>query len=374
MTTPRPPANGATAAGTAVYRDAHPALAERGHFRSTTTGLTLSSVGLGTYLGDEDDASDVLYGEALRRAIDLGCNTIDTAINYRCQRSERAVGRALQTILRSGQVERNQIVVATKVGFLPFDGHVPPNPQAYLRRTYIERGITEPRELVAGCHCIAPDFLHDQLSRSLANLETGTIDIYYLHNPETQLQEVSREEFNARMKAAFAFLEAQADAGRIGAYGIATWNGLRRSGRAPDYLALSDLIRLAEELRGPAHRFRFVQLPYNLAMTEARTLASQPMDGRRLTVLQTAQELDMTVIASASILQGQLTRLPGNLAAALPGLGSDAQRAIQFVRSTAGVTTALVGMRGRRHVEDNLAVARVAPDPAAAETVLARAA
>jgi aryl-alcohol dehydrogenase-like predicted oxidoreductase len=365
---------GATPAGTAAYRDAHPALAARGHFRASTTGLVMSSVGLGTYLGEEDDASDRLYGEAVARALELGCNVVDSAINYRCQRSERIVGRTLGTLIRRGVVRRDQVVVATKVGFLPFDGHVPPNPEAYLQRTYVDSGIIDPRDLVAGCHCIGPAFLHDQLGRSLANLDLPSIDIYYLHNPETQLQEVARGEFQARMKAAFAFLEAQADAGRIRAYGIATWNGLRRTRRAPDYLALADLVRLAEELRGPHHRFRFVQLPFNLAMAEARTVIDQPLDGKRLSVLGAARHLNLTVVASASILQGELARLPEALAAALPGLGSDTQRAIQFVRSTLGITTALVGMRGRRHVEDNLSVARVSPDPDAAEGLVTRAA
>lgn len=365
---------GATPAGTSTYRDAHPGLAARGHFRTSTTGLVVSSVGLGTYLGEEDDTSDALYGEAVARALELGCNVIDAAINYRCQRSERVVGRTLTALIRRGVLRRDQVVVATKVGFLPFDGHVPSDPEEYLRRTYLESGIIDPRDLVAGCHCIAPAFLHDQLGRSLANIDLPSIDVYYLHNPETQLQEVGRDEFHARMKAAFAFLEAQADAGRIGAYGIATWNGLRRGKRAPDYLALADLVRLAEELRGPAHRLRFIQLPFNLAMAEARTMAVQPLDGQRLSVLDVARHLNLTVVASASILQGELARLPGALAAALPGLASDAQRAIQFTRSTPGITTALVGMRGRRHVEDNLSVARVAPDPDAAEGLLAPAA
>ncbi len=366
--------SGATPAGTAGYRDAHATLAATGHFRSSVTGLTISSIGLGTYLGDEDDASDALYGEATAGAIELGCNVIDAAINYRCQRSERIVGGTIARLIRDGRVRRDQLVVATKVGFLPFDGHVPADPEAYLQRTYVATGILEAREVVAGCHSIAPSFLHDQLRRSLANLALERIDVYYVHNPETQLQEADRVEFHARMKAAFAFLEAQADAGRIGAYGIATWNGLRRPRQAADSLSLAELVRLAEELRGPAHRFRFVQVPFNLAMTEASRLATQALDGERISVLEAARRLDLTVIASASILQGQLTHLPPNIAAALPGHATNAQRALQFARSTPGITTALVGMRGRRHVEENLSVARIAPDAAAARGILARAA
>jgi aryl-alcohol dehydrogenase-like predicted oxidoreductase len=265
-------------------------------------------------------------------------------------------------------------VIATKGGFLPFDGRVPTDPRRHLERTYLDTGIIDRRDLVAGCHCITPRYLADQLERSLANLGVECIDIYYLHNPETQLQEIGREEFRARMRAAFGFLEEQADAGRIAFYGVATWNGLRRPRHARDHLGLAELVRLAEESRPRGHRFRFLQLPYNLAMAEARTLKAQALEGASVSALEAAHHFGITALASASILQGQLTRLPREFAAAFPGLGTDAQRAIQFARSTPGITTALVGMRGRRHVEDNLALARVPPDPEAAEGLLGRAA
>jgi aryl-alcohol dehydrogenase-like predicted oxidoreductase len=364
----------ATAEATAARRDDAGTGAAPGHYRTGANGLVLSSVGLGTYLGDEDDTSDALYAEAVLAAIALGCNVIDTAINYRCQRSERVIGRVVASAVSQGRIRRDEIVIATKGGYLPFDGRVPADPQEYIEETYVDTGIIDRRELVAGCHCIAPGYLADQLDRSLANLGIECVDIYYLHNPETQLQEISRDEFRTRMRAAFTFLEQQVDAGRIASYGIATWNGLRRPRHAREHLPLAELVRLAEEIRPGGHHFRFVQLPYNLAMAEARTLKAQAFNGERLSTLDAAHHLGITVIASAAILQGQLTRLPRDFAAAFPGLGTDAQRAIQFARSTPGITTALVGMRGRRHVEENLALARVPPDPEAAEGLLGRAA
>jgi aryl-alcohol dehydrogenase-like predicted oxidoreductase len=67
-------------------------------------------------------------------------------------------------------------------------------------------------------------------------------------------------------------------------------------------------------------------------------------------------------MASASVYQGHLTRgLPAVLAEVLAGPETDAQRALQFVRSTPGITVALVGMKQRAHVEENLALARVPP-------------
>ena len=107
-----------------------------------------------------------------------------------------------------------------------------------------------------------------------------------------------------------------------------------------------------------------IQLPYNLAMPEAFTRANQKLEGVFVSTLAAAQRLGMYVMASASVYQGQLTRgLPAVVTDYLPGLTSDAQRAIQFVRSTPGIGTALVGMKTLAHVDENLAAAAVAPMP-----------
>jgi predicted aldo/keto reductase-like oxidoreductase len=67
-------------------------------------------------------------------------------------------------------------------------------------------------------------------------------------------------------------------------------------------------------------------------------------------------------MCSASILQGQLTRnLPAVVGEIISGLSTDAQRALQFVRSAPGVTVALVGMKDIIHVEENVKVAQVPP-------------
>jgi aryl-alcohol dehydrogenase-like predicted oxidoreductase len=189
-----------------------------------------------------------------------------------------------------------------------------------------------------------------------------TIDIYYLHNPETQLSEVSRPVFMRRLRAAFEFLESAARDRRIGVYGTSTWSGYRQPSSARDFLSLPDLVAVAEEIGGPGHHFRVVQMPYNLAMTEAFTLPNQP-DGREpVAPLEAARKLGVYVMTSASIYQGQLVRnLPPVLSEVLPGLDTDAQRALQFVRSTPGVGTALVGMRSEAHVDEAARLARVAP-------------
>ena len=98
------------------------------HFRRLDGGPRTSSLGIGTYLGKEDGATDVQYQKAVTRALERGINVIDTAINYRFQRSERAVGAALEEAIGRGLVARDEVIVATQGGFIPFEGRMPPDP------------------------------------------------------------------------------------------------------------------------------------------------------------------------------------------------------------------------------------------------------
>src|SRR5688500_15464921 len=181
----------ATPEGTARYRARVGSRAAEGHFRELRgngagEALQLSSIGLGTYLGGDDDATDRRYEEAIARAIEDGCKVLDAAINYRSMRSERSIGRALAAAFAAGTLQRDEVVVATKAGFLPFDGGRPRDPGGYLRETYVTGGVLKPEDIVAGCHAMTPGYLRDQLERSRTNLGLDTIDVFYLHNPETQ--------------------------------------------------------------------------------------------------------------------------------------------------------------------------------------------
>jgi aryl-alcohol dehydrogenase-like predicted oxidoreductase len=353
---------GATPAGTRRYAERLRPAATPEHFRQLS-GLSVSSIGLGTYLGHWDDHTDQMYQEATKRAIELGCNVIDSAINYRFQRSERSIGAALKQLFDSGKAHRDEIIIATKGGFFAFDGEPPRDSNRWIKENLIATGAASPDDIVES-HCMSPSYLDNQLSQSLKNLGVETIDIYYIHNPETQLDGVSREEFQRRLRAAFEFLEQAAGDERIQLYGTATWNGYRVSQQTRGYLNLAEIEQLARDVAGDGHHFRVIQLPYNLGMPEALTTANQIVDGEPLSTLEAATRLGIAVMCSASILQARLTQnLPGFVGKALTGLVTDGQRAIQFVRSTPGVTTALVGMSQRSHVEENLMVARIPPAP-----------
>ena len=350
----------ATTAGTDRYRGRFSERIPAEHFRQSQ-GLWLSSIGIGTYLGNYDTDTDQQYHDAIVRAAESGCNVIDSAINYRLQRSERAIGTALKEIASKG-FNRDEIVVATKGGFIPYDGEPPSDARRYFEETFVKPGIANFSDVIAGVHCMTPSYLLSQLDCSLRNLDLECVDIYYLHNPETQLGTLGREEFSERLQLAFEALEGAVAAGKIGVYGTATWNGYRNPANAKDYLSLAEMVDIALKVGGKEHHFKAIQLPLNLGMTEALSLANQRLDGEALTILQAAQALGITVMCSASILQGQLTRaLPGIIADTFPGLETDGQRALQFVRSTPGVTTALVGMKQIAHVDENLRTAHIPP-------------
>ena len=350
----------ATPQGTARFRDRFAARCPR-HFREAQ-GLWLSTIGLGTYLGDPSAAQDELYQRAIGRALEMGANVLDSAVNYRHQRSERAIGAALSALVSSGSLRRDEVFVATKAGFLAFDAEEPADPSAYFQEKFVEPGTVRPDDVAAGCHVMSPAYLENQIEASRINLGLETIDLYYVHNPETQLSQVSRQEFYRRLKAAFAQLEKAAVDGKIRLYGTATWNAYRVGPDSRDAVSLSEVLRIAEEVGGNDHHFRAVQLPFNLAMTEALAVATQQVDQKQVPALRAAQAHRLMVFSSASLLQGQLARgMPPELAEWFPGLKTDAQRALQFVRSTPGITCALLGMSHLEHVEENLATAAVAP-------------
>jgi aryl-alcohol dehydrogenase-like predicted oxidoreductase len=350
----------ATADGTLRYAARFQGRSAAGHFREIRGGLVLSSIGIGTYLGEPDDATDRAYADAIVDAVENGINVVDSAINYRFQRSERAVGVALKDLFARGY-SRDEIVLCTKAGFLTPDGEMPADPNSYFSREFLGPGIFTAEDIAAGCHCMAPGYLSDQLERSRRNLGVATIDVFYLHNPETQLSEVSPEVFRARIREAFLFLESAVASKAIRAYGLATWNSFRDDPKANGYLSLNEMADIARDVAGDDHHFRFVQLPFNIAMPEALTRPNQMIDGKLVPMVQAARSLNIALVTSAALLQGQLTKnLPPFIGAAL-GLKDNASLALQFARSVPGLTTALVGMSNVQHVKANAQLVSVEP-------------
>ncbi len=348
----------ATPEGTAAFA-ARQASAHPQHWRSAL-GLTLSSIGMGTYLGNADPVTDGKYAAAAGLALSLGINVIDSAINYRYQRSERNVGAALRKAVESGALRREEVFLCTKGGFLA--GDTGPATREWFDETYAKPGVIGPQDVVGGGHCMTPAYLKHEVEQSRKNLGVETIDLYYVHNPETQLGEMDEREFYTRLAKAFRALEECAAEGKIQGYGTATWNAYRAPAGTPGAVSLAKTLERAVEAGGPKHRFRAIQIPFNFALPEASLAETQEREGGSVPVLRAAQDLGLAVFTSVPLMQGQLLgRFHPEFRRRFAGLKTDAQRCLQFARSTPGVTAPLCGMKDPEHVEENAKVAEVAP-------------
>jgi len=313
--------------------------------------MELSSLGLGTYLGEATEVADAAYAEAALAFHGAGGNVFDTAANYRGGRSERALGAAFRGL------PREECFISTKAGYLPMPEATPgEGPRAWFHRVLEAPGILAVEDLVDGCHALTPRYLAHQLEVSLQALGLDTLDLFHLHNPEQQLPHLGDEAFYAMIRRAFEACEGFVAAGKIRAYGVATWNGFRVPPGQAGHLSLARLLEAATSAGGGGHHFRWIQLPLNLAMPEAFLAPTQDLGGERLSPLQAAMASGLLVQTSASIMQARILRqLPEGFAEAL-GLRTPAQAALQFTRSCPGVTTALCGMGRAVHVRENVAV------------------
>jgi aryl-alcohol dehydrogenase-like predicted oxidoreductase len=130
------------------------------------------------------------HKEALINALKAGVKLIDTSSNYTNGESEKLIGEVLKEY-----PEFNPIIV-TKAGYIQGDNlnHIVTSDDLVVISDHLK-------------HSIHPDFLKDQLTRSLARLQKESVDVFLLHNPEYffQIENASSEEFYQRIKKAFIY-------------------------------------------------------------------------------------------------------------------------------------------------------------------------
>lgn len=355
--------NRATPEGTRRYALRHAAHLDA---FSAVEGLQMSTLGVGSYAPEPywEATYEFSYEAAIKTALLNGCNHLDTAVNYRFRQSEREVGAAIKAAIESGEIRRDEIVVATKAGFLPQNYPFPENPYHWIADAVVKPGLATEEQIITDQHCMTPAYLEQSLAWSLENLGLEAVDVFYLHNPEMQLGHVDYPAFLERIEAAFETFEKMADRGQIGAYGVATWNALTWEEGHMEYVKLLDLVRIAQKVGGANHRFKFVQLPFNLAKPHAFNYTNQPLeDWRYYTPVQAANALGLNVIASSSLLRMALFQRPFSpKAAALIGGGfaNAVQYALQFARSAPGVKSALFSTTSAEHMLEDLAVLKTA--------------
>jgi aryl-alcohol dehydrogenase-like predicted oxidoreductase len=332
------------------------------HFR-VFDKLYLSSIGMGTYLGKPDTEDDHSMENAVYDSIKSGgVNVLDTAINYRAMRSEKSIGRALLRLVNDEIITRDQVFVSTKNGYITNDGDYPEiDVMEYLQRMFISNGVMRADDISSGYNVLNPNYLKRCIDKSLANLHLTTLDLVYVHNPfESWYEDVSREHFFQMLSKVFEAYEEYRTSGKIRYYGMATWTCFRVPPASKEYLSLEDVTKTAEKVGGlERHGFRFIQLPYNLAYSEALLLRNQSVGTEKnLTILEAAEKLKIGVFTSIPLFQGRLlrTKIPD-----YGGLTDQVSKLLQIVRSSPSVIAPLVGQKESDHVEQNLKISNIPP-------------
>ena len=331
------------------------------HFKSFDS-LRLSSIGMGTYLGQLSEEDDQAVENAVYQSIKSGAvNVIDTAINYRAMRSEKSIGRALLRLVNDRIISRDQVFVSTKNGYITNDGDYPNiDVMEYIHRMYIQTEIITADDISTGYNVINPNYLAKCIDKSLMNMHISTIDLVYIHNAfESWYEDVSRQQFMEMLVKAFEVYEKYRAKNKIRYYGMATWTCFRVPTGSPEYLSLEQVVKCAESVEGKDHGFRFIQLPYNLAYSEALLLRNQSVGSEEnLTILQAAAKLNIGIFTSIPLFQGRL------LSSQIPnygGITDPVAKLVQIIRSSPSVIAPLIGQKKAEHVEENLKTANMPP-------------
>jgi aryl-alcohol dehydrogenase-like predicted oxidoreductase len=331
------------------------------HFRNFD-GLYLSSIGMGTYLGqpsveDDNDIENAVYDSIKSGAI----NVIDTAINYRAMKSEKSIGQALLRLIDDGVISRDEVFICTKNGYITNDGDYPRvDVMEYMQKMFISTGVIKPDDISSGYNVLNPNYIARCIDKSLANMHLNCIDLVYIHNAfESWYEDISREEFMQMLSKVFEIYEEYRSRNKIKYYGMATWTCFRVHPNNREYLSLEETVKVAEKVGGKQHGFRFIQLPYNLMYSEAILMKNQDVGSiKNLTILEAAERLNIGVFTSIPLFQSRL------LNAKIPdyaGLTGQVEKIIQVIRSTPSVISPLIGQKKPEHVQQNIKIADVPP-------------
>ncbi|HEY7228512.1 MAG TPA: aldo/keto reductase [Nitrososphaeraceae archaeon] len=331
------------------------------HFRPFNN-LNFSSLGIGTYLGRITAEDDIDLENAIYHSLKSGAmNVIDTAINYRSMKSEKNIGHAIRRLIDDKIISRDQVFISTKNGYITNDGDYPTiDVLEYMHKMYISQGIIDSKDISSGYNVLNPNYIRKCIDKSLTNMQLDTIDLVYVHNAyESWFQDISRSEFDEKIRRVFQVYEEYRSKNKIRYYGMATWTCFRLPRNEEGYLSLEDMVRLAENVAGKDHGFRFIQLPYNLAYREAFLLKNQTVGSENdLTILEACNKLNIGVFTSVPLLQAKLfeAKIPDYL-----GYDNQLLKIVQIPRSTPNVIAPLLGHKKLNHVKENIELAKVAP-------------
>ncbi len=238
----------------------------------------ISKIGFGAY---RISIKSEEHKQALIHALNSGCNLIDTSSNYCDGESEELIGQVL--------AENSQFnpIIITKAGYiqgknLAIIDELNSNGKA-------EEDLVEISENLK--HSIHPDFLEDQINRSLYRLQKESIDVFLLHNPEYyfKVDGSTHEQYYERIEKAFKFLEEKIEQGKIKSYGISS-NTFPKQLNAPDVTNLEKVYEIAQTIKKD-HNFKFIQFPLNLI----ENYAMNEIYGKK-NLIEKAKEYNLTTL------------------------------------------------------------------------------
>jgi aryl-alcohol dehydrogenase-like predicted oxidoreductase len=348
-------------------------------FYIQSNGLIFSKLGLGTFNIEPYKEENYVfhYIEGIKQAIRSGINLIDTASNYRYGQSEKEIGIALQELFDANEIERENIIVCSKGGFIQLSYPFPKNPYEWIDTHILNPELATKDDIELDQHCMTPDFLEYSCKKSLQNLQLQALDIYFLHNPEMQLNKLGKDIFYEKIEEIFKRFEQLADEGLFKYYGVAVWNAFVLDMDANEHISLERLVKIALKVGGENHRFRYIQTPFNLGKTQAFTSLTQSVNGNLCTLLQASHRLGIGVISSSSLLQMKLFKNSfsaevGMILDETMTLKNDIQLALQFVRSTSGIVSSLFASKVPVHIKNNVAISQIKAIPPSRYNLLYR--
>jgi aryl-alcohol dehydrogenase-like predicted oxidoreductase len=294
------------------------------------TGLEVSEIGYGAWgIGGKlwQGGADEQSLGALRRAIELGINFIDTALVYGDGHSEKLVGRAV----REG---KHRVHVATKI---------PPKNRLWPARAGV--GIE---------NAFPYEYILRSTEESLRNLKLDTVDLQQLHvwNPEW----MERDEW----KRAFEELKT---AGKVRAVGVSINDHEPDSALELVRSGLVDAVQVIYNIFDQSPEQNLLPLA---AKMNVGVLARVPFDEGSLTGSITEETVFDPKDFRSSYFRGDRKKQVGEhvrgLEADLNGTGESlAETALRFCIAPAAVSTVIPGMRTVRNVERNVAVSGQVP-------------
>jgi aryl-alcohol dehydrogenase-like predicted oxidoreductase len=329
-----------------------PVFAERRRFG--TTDLQVSLVGLGcARIGGVFQGGPEAFISLVDGAVDAGINFFDTADMYSGGESESILGRAF-----AGR--RQNVVIASKVGYVQpaqrrFAGRIKPLLRPMIRFLRLNRAKLPAAVRGALSQNFSPEYVRRAVEGSLVRLRTDYIDVMQLHSPPGD---------TIRQGDWLPTLQALRKEGKIRFYGIAcdtvedAFSAIEQPGVASIQVTVNLLERRAVEKLIPAALQRGIAVIARECLSNG-LLAKDPKDIDPATAFRDDEERTRRTRELSHY--GRLAQEHG---VPLPAM------ALKYALSHEGVSTALLGMRTKAHLEGAVRWFGAADPPTAAFSTL----